>query len=270
MLSGIDLAGGATLLADEYDDATLAYCAEVMNMPDRFIRQGKAVMNRAAATQRYLHTQHHHVTFAQMTRTHDKDATQIAIIMAPEGDLGGRRFRMKIGKRADALSPPLYIAKVTAVHDPGDGDETKQSISWMYYTPTQFTDKVTRSIDIGKMAQEGTLKLDKIHGAQDDQVFDADEIILVWEVPSQDGRIFPAAQYKQAVNVLDAREVAIRLDEKDKKAVKDAADTAAAAVTKATKAAKLAASKAAKEMKRLAKQGAAGDVEAQQAKMQKR
>jgi hypothetical protein len=273
LLRGINLAGGAGRVPDEYDDATTAYLEGVMFMPERFIRQGKAVFNRAAATQSYLDTQHHHVTFAQMTRTHEADATQIAIIMAPECDAGGRSFKMKIGKGANALSPPLYIAKVTAVHDPGDGDETRQTISWMYFTPTAFTCKESRSIDHQKMAKEGTLKLDRTHGRQDRQVFDADEIILVWEVASRDGRIFPSAQYKQAVNVLDARAVAISLDERDKTAAKDAAETKAAAAAKATKAAKSAASKAdkaAKETKRLADQGAAVGEDAHQAKVRKR
>jgi len=273
LLPGIDLAGGDGV-ANEYDHVTMAYCAQVMNMPERSIRQGNPVTNRAAATQRYLETQHHQVDFTQMAKPMDVKATQIAIIMAPECEPGGRAFRMKIGKAADALSPPLYIAKVTAVHDPGDGDETKQTISWMYFTPMKWTCQQSRSIDIKKMATDGTLKLDRDHGAQDDQVFDASEIILVWEVAMGDGRIFPAAQYKQVVNVLDARAVAISLDERDKKLAKDKADTATAAAAKVAKTVQLAAKAAARAMKRaaavLVDQGALAGEEAHRAKVQKR
>ena len=231
-------AGGRGVAGANADnDAALEDLRLVMEDKHQSIREGKSVINKAEADRQYMENQNHEVTFDMMTRLYSPGNTQIALILAPESDTSGRAFCIKLGAGHDDVSPPLYIAQVTAVNNPTDGDVEKQTIDWLYYTPALWTNKTLGSIAEKMCQNAGAFILDRNFGAQPGQVFHSSEMVLVWEVGAGDGRTLGSLQYQQAQRVLRARRRAIQQEDGDKVEAQRKVEEAIANEAAATKAA---------------------------------
>ena len=85
-------------------------------------------------------------------------------------------FLMKTGTGKDDVSPPMYIAKGKMVKrlasstDSSVGRKTpaRRLVSWEYFQPKLWTNKVWRANAQGKALDENCWALDKMH-PQDDQ-----------------------------------------------------------------------------------------------------
>ena len=176
---------------------------------------------RAQLAYRYVATQHFEASFKAIQATFEKERTpgeakvqQIALIYAPaeEDSESGKRFVIKIARPAQAVSVPLYLARVKDVKrvaGSAPGDKQQRLVSWEYYTPVYTRRKgmvgeipVIGNILAGKNV---TWELDT-KNPQPDQEFHRSELVAVWETKARyDRLIFPTEQYQHAKAVLNGQ-----------------------------------------------------------------
>lgn len=112
---------GGVLGRNETERLAVAEFAELANMPHRPIYEG--AMYRPSAEQvcaQYAENPVFEAGFEGIEETFitsNGAVRQIAIILAPDVEdvKSGKKFRMKIGNKADAVSVPLYLAMVKDV-----------------------------------------------------------------------------------------------------------------------------------------------------------
>lgn len=204
---------GGVLGRNETERLAVAEFAQQANMPHRPIYEG--AMYRPSAEQvcaQYAENPVFEAGFEGIEETFitsNGAVRQIAIILAPDVEdvKSGKKFRMKIGNKADAVSVPLYLARVKDVKRVASstgGKKEKRLVSWEYYTPMNQTRKVgeDRVLAATIAGQNTSWAIDTTH-PQVDAEFHRSELILLWEM-SDDRIIFPAEQYTHATGVLNA------------------------------------------------------------------
>jgi hypothetical protein len=207
------LGPGGVLGRNETERLAVAEFAQQANMPHRPIYEGK--MYRPSAEQvcaQYAENPVFEASFESIEETFNTSngaVRQIAIILAPDVEdvVSGKKFRMKTGNRADAVSVPLYLARVKdvkRVSSSTDPNTEKRLVSWEYYTPQTHTRRVgeDRLLGAGKAGHNTSWVLDS-KNPQLDAEFHRSELILLWEM-SDDRILFPAEQYTHAMGVLNA------------------------------------------------------------------
>jgi hypothetical protein len=213
-------AAGVGVLGAEYlamEEAVHEYAAKMYDF-HRPVREGKAYgLTRAEANRRYMESQTFDVHFKDLERTFvQDDATQIAIILAPETEVDhptGFMFRMKTGQGKDEVSPPLYLAKVKTVKrvaassTAGRKTPAQRLVSWEYFAPQRWTTPQRRVIAQVKATDPTSWRLDT-KNSQEDQAFHRSEMICIWESQTSERQLFPKAQYEHVVRVLNARQTA--------------------------------------------------------------
>jgi len=192
---------GGVLGRNEAERLAVEEFAQQVNMPNRPIYEGK--MFRPTAEQvcaQYAENPVFEASFDSIEETFTNSngaVRQIAIILAPDVEdvKSGKKFRMKTGNAKDAVSVPLYLARVKDVKrvasSTGDNTE-KRLVSWEYYTPQTHTRRVgeDRLLGVAKAGHNSSWVLDA-RNPQLDAEFHRSELILLWEM-SDDRTIFPA------------------------------------------------------------------------------
>ena len=195
--------------------------AEYANMVHKPIYEG--AINRPTRAQlayRYVATQHFEASFKAIQATFEKERTpgearvqQIALIYAPaeEDSETGKRFVIKIARPAQAVSVPLYLARVKDVKrvaGSAPGDKQQRLVSWEYFTPVGRTTKTFGGIPVFGDILAGkneSWQLDT-KNPQPDQEFHRSELVAVWETKARyDRLIFPTEQYQHAKAVLNGQ-----------------------------------------------------------------